>query len=147
MFPCNRPLVLLLYRKVVIRSLTCTTILVRAEHTKARRTLPSAHKCLLGRREERSFTLCRPGVEATVAAVNGSLTQRAKPLSYDLIGFAPSRKRKCWMDNVKEWTSLPMPELLTRASCRKIWKKISAEASLMPPSSPDDPVGQGTELN
>ena len=23
------------------------------------------------------------------------------------------------MDDIKEWTSLPMPELLTRASCRK----------------------------
>ena len=30
-----------------------------------------------------------------------------------------SQQRKCWMDNIKEWTSLPMPELLTRASCRK----------------------------
>ena len=28
------------------------------------------------------------------------------------------QKRKCWMDNIKEWTSLPMPELLARASCR-----------------------------
>ena len=28
-------------------------------------------------------------------------------------------QKKCWMDNIKEWTSLPMPELLTRASCRK----------------------------
>ena len=26
------------------------------------------------------------------------------------------RQRKCWMDNIKEWTSLPMLELLTRAS-------------------------------
>ena len=25
-----------------------------------------------------------------------------------------SRQRKCWMDNIKEWTPLPMPELLTR---------------------------------
>ena len=23
------------------------------------------------------------------------------------------RQRKCWMDNIKEWTSLPTPELLT----------------------------------
>ena len=30
------------------------------------------------------------------------------------------------------------------ASCRKDWKKISAESSLM---FPNDPVGQGTELN
>ena len=49
------------------------------------------------------------------------------------------------MDNVKEWTSLSMTELLTIDSdCRKDWKRISAELSLV---SPDDPVGQGTELN
>ena len=39
----------------------------------------------------------------------------------------------CWVDNIKEWASLPMPELLTRASCKKDWKRISAESSLMPP--------------
>ena len=33
------------------------------------------------------------------------------------------RQRKCWMDNIKEWTSLPLPELLTRVSCKKILKK------------------------
>ena len=37
------------------------------------------------------------------------------------------------MDNIKEWTSLPMPELLTMASCRKDWKIISAEPSVMSP--------------
>ena len=53
------------------------------------------------------------------------------------------------MDNVKEWTSLPMPELLTMASCRKVWKRISAESSLMcpPPPHPHDPISQGSELN
>ena len=45
------------------------------------------------------------------------------------------QQRKCWMDNFKEWTFLPMPEtgrgsLLNRLSC--------------PPSNP---IGQGTELN
>ena len=59
-------------------------------------------------------------------------------------------QRKCWMENNKEWTSLPMPELLTRASCRKDWRGISAELSLMPPplplTTPDDPIGQETEL-
>ena len=25
-------------------------------------------------------------------------------------------QKKCWMDNVKEWTTLPVPELLTMAS-------------------------------
>ena len=53
-------------------------------------------------------------------------------------------RRKSWMDNIKEWTSLPMPELLTRAYCRKDWKRISPESSIM---SPDDPIGHGTEMN
>ena len=36
-------------------------------------------------------------------------------------GQCHGQQRKCWMDNIKEWTSLPMPEPLTRASCRKDW--------------------------
>ena len=36
-----------------------------------------------------------------------------------------------------------MPELLTRTSCNKDWKRISAESSL---KSPDDPIGHGTEV-
>ena len=28
------------------------------------------------------------------------------------------RRRKCWMNDIKEWTSLSMPELLPEASCR-----------------------------
>ena len=85
-----------------------------------------------------------------------------------LEGGRPGRQRKCWMDNVKEWTSLkrvgnavvgrgnagwttaksghPYPCqtcLLRMASCRKDRKRISAESSL---TSPDDPVGQGAEL-
>ena len=43
------------------------------------------------------------------------------------------RQRKRWMDNVEEWTCLPMPELLTRASCTKDWEGISAESSLITP--------------
>ena len=41
-------------------------------------------------------------------------------------------------------TSLPMPELLTRASCRKDW-----ERSLLnhPSRPPDDPISQGNDLN
>ena len=54
------------------------------------------------------------------------------------------RLRKCWVDNVKEWTSLPMPKLLPVASCRQHWKRISAESSFM---SPWHPISQGTELN
>ena len=58
-------------------------------------------------------------------------------------------QRRCWMDNIQEWTYVPMPELLTRGSCRKGCKRISAESSIMPPSAPppDDQIGQGTELN
>ena len=56
-------------------------------------------------------------------------------------GRRRGRQRECWMDIIKEWTSLPKPELLTRASCRK-------ESLLSHPSCPsEDPIGQGTELN
>ena len=51
-------------------------------------------------------------------------------------GWRCGRHRKCWMDNIKEWTSLPMPELLTGASCRKDWKRVCAESSLMLPHPP-----------
>ena len=37
--------------------------------------------------------------------------------------------RKCWMDNIKQRTSLSMSELLTVASRRKDLKRISAESS------------------
>ena len=43
------------------------------------------------------------------------------------------RQRKCSMDSIKEWTSLSMPEMFTRASCRKDWKRISAESFLVSP--------------
>ena len=32
-------------------------------------------------------------------------------------------QRKCRLDTIKEWPSLPMPELFTRASYRRDWKK------------------------
>ena len=54
------------------------------------------------------------------------------------------QQRQCWMDNIKEWTSLPWQELLTGAFCRKDRKMISAESFLCPP---DDPVSQRAELN
>ena len=47
-----------------------------------------------------------------------------------------NRQKKCWMDNTKEWTPLSIPELLTRASCRKDLKGISAESSVMSPRQP-----------
>ena len=37
------------------------------------------------------------------------------------------QERNCWMDNNKEWMSLPMPELLIMASRKKDWKRISIE--------------------
>ena len=46
------------------------------------------------------------------------------------------QQRKCWMDNVKEWTSLPMPKPLARASGRNDWKTISADSSLLFPRRP-----------
>ena len=43
------------------------------------------------------------------------------------------RQRKCWMDIVKEWLSLPIPELPTMASRKKVLKRISADLSLVSP--------------
>ena len=57
--------------------------------------------------------------------------------------FAPGettgrdQQRKCWIDNVKEWTFLPIPELLMMAFRRKDWKGISAESSLSSPRRPN----------
>ena len=47
-------------------------------------------------------------------------------------GWRCGRQRKCWMVNIKEQTSLPMPDLLTRAPCRKDWKRISGESCHIP---------------
>ena len=52
-------------------------------------------------------------------------------------GLLGDRQRKCWMDNIKEWTSVPKPELLVRASRRKDWKRISAESTLMSARRPN----------
>ena len=43
-------------------------------------------------------------------------------------------QKKSWMDNIEEWTSLPMPELLTRASCRK--KKLEENLCRFVPHVP-----------
>ena len=51
------------------------------------------------------------------------------------------------MDNIKEWSIfLPTPELLARASCRKDWKRISAESSVMSPPTTQSVKG-GIKLN
>ena len=54
-------------------------------------------------------------------------------------GRRRGRQRKCWMDNFRKWTSLPMQEPLTRASRREDRQRISAESSPMSPH--DDPIG------
>ena len=48
-------------------------------------------------------------------------------------GRCRGQQRKCWMNNIKEWTSLAMLELHTVASYRKEWKQISAKLSIMSP--------------
>ena len=53
------------------------------------------------------------------------------PSGHLVCGWCSSQQRKCWVDNVKEWISLPMAELHTKAFCRKHWMRISAESSLM----------------
>ena len=45
-------------------------------------------------------------------------------------GRRRGRQRKCWMGNIKEWTFLPTPELLTNAFYRKDWKMISSASSV-----------------
>ena len=47
-------------------------------------------------------------------------------------GWCRGWQRKCWMENIKEWTSLPMLELLTMA-CRKHWKTVCVELPIMSP--------------
>ena len=59
-------------------------------------------------------------------------------------GQRSGQQRKCLVDNIKEWTSLPMPELLTRASSRKDWKSPCWIVRHVLP--PDNSIGQGTEL-
>ena len=62
----------------------------------------------------------------------------------------PGWQRKFGVDNAKEWLTLPMPELFSTASCRKDWKRISAESSPVSPlPTPllDVLIGQVTKLN
>ena len=55
-----------------------------------------------------------------------------------------SHQRKGWMDNVKEWMSLPMPELLQWPPA----EKTGRGSMLIHPSRPtNNPISQGTELN
>ena len=56
------------------------------------------------------------------------------------------RQRKCWMDNTKERTSPPVPELLTVAPRRQEWKRISVKLSFMSARRPNRSKNW-TELN
>ena len=61
-------------------------------------------------------------------------------------GRLRGRQRKCWI-NVKEWTALHMPELLTmvfRKKKKKDWERIPAETFVR---SLNDPVGHRTQPN
>ena len=56
---------------------------------------------------------------------------------------------KCWMDSIKEWTSMPMPDLLKLVHCRKDWKRISwiiCGVILYTPPPPSDELNW-TELS
>ena len=53
-------------------------------------------------------------------------------------GWCHGQLRKCWMNNIKKWTSLPVQEMLTWASSRKDSKRISDESSLQWPSTSRD---------
>ena len=44
--------------------------------------------------------------------------------------WSAGQHRKRLVFNIKEWTSLSMPELLTMA-CRKDWKRMTAESSVI----------------
>ena len=49
------------------------------------------------------------------------------------------QQRKCWMDNIKEWTSLPTPELLTNKGL--LQKRPEEDSCWIHPSGPPyDPV-------
>jgi exonuclease III len=51
-------------------------------------------------------------------------------------GRRRGRQRKCWFDNIKEWTNLQMSELLTVAQNRQEWRNLTAEVSIHSPQRP-----------
>ena len=52
-------------------------------------------------------------------------------------GRRRGRQRKCWMDNIKEWTSLPLPKMLTqgsmlnRPSCPPGWTELTSKLFIL----------------
>ncbi|KAI8513328.1 hypothetical protein Bbelb_099670 [Branchiostoma belcheri] len=66
---------------------------------------------------------------------------------YTLRSFAGKRRRgrqkKVWLDNIKDWTSLTVPQLLTAAQDRKTWLHLCCKVCLVPPTTS---AGHGTRL-
>ena len=73
----------------------------------------------------------------SVSSVNAGSLSKTIPQGTLEGGRRHGRQKKCWMDNIKEWTSLLMPELLTRASCINDLKRLSAESSIMSSRRPN----------
>ncbi|KAH3692846.1 hypothetical protein DPMN_194600 [Dreissena polymorpha] len=48
---------------------------------------------------------------------------------------------KSWMDNVKEWTTLPIDELLSAAHNRPDWWRISVSSTIISPQRPKPAKG------
>ena len=69
-------------------------------------------------------------------------------------GRCRARQGKCWMDNARKWTSLPMPELLVIASPQKGLEEDLCWILPLPPPPPPPPppsrrpnrLRDGTEL-
>ena len=61
-------------------------------------------------------------------------------------GRRRGRQRKCWKD-IRELTFLLRPELLTMASCRKDWERISAGSSLSGSLPPPPTIQSVKALN
>ena len=64
--------------------------------------------------------------------------QNHPPRALQSMGDAvAARSNARWTMSVKEWTFLPMSELLTRVSCRKDWNRIPAESSVISTRRPN----------
>ena len=53
-------------------------------------------------------------------------------------GRKRGRQRKSWLDNVKEWTTLIMQELLSQTTDRAGWRRTSVSSSAGSPPPPND---------
>ena len=48
-------------------------------------------------------------------------------------GRRRGRQRKSWLDNIKDWTNLGVPELLARLADRSAWRETAASSALRSP--------------